>query len=720
MNAKQRLDQNFALLDGSELARECMARFSKHIDRLKRNRRHARMLRSWRMYYAQSKDGSWDTTETKPGGKQGELTIIKPNHYRSVLRKIVQMATTEEPAWDPTASNTDVDSQRATLLARNVLEHYGHEEKLYERIVDWAEACLMLGEGFMCAPWNANTGAQRGVKDVPVYGADGKPEQEQTGVDDAGEAVVTTKTMKRLTYEGDFDFTLHTPWSCAIEAYSNNRDKPNWGIFRTPINRYDAMVIWPAQAEAIMSAPSRSEVMKGIDLLPTGEDDEDDDAIFIYHFYYRRTPSVPNGRQALFLDDETLLGEAQALAYRDIPIFRCAPADVLLQDGGYTDAFDIQAICDAIGSQLSTLLSNNAALGVQRFIADRGANVEVQEIAKNLGVIYKNKGFEFRTADFNVSPAEAYAFLQVLMKQLDLLGNVNAVQRGDVEAAKGDSGSKSALLLSASQQAQSGFQKSLRAAYELLGSHIVETLQTHASTERIVAIAGRANASTVAKFKGDDLKPVRRVRVKKGSPLLQTLEGRLEIANLFKDLINDPEKLWEMLNSGRFDVLGEPDIAELNLIRQENEQLESGEGEPVIVAPFDRHAQHIQHHRCVAASPAARLDPNIVKRQRDHVMAHIRALIELPPPVLAAIGEQSLAPQMPPGTGPVKAPGGGAPPDGQQSGAGNGKAPKKPMSKAKQGGQPVDGARQPRMPRGPKNPSTGEQMPVTNPPPPQV
>lgn len=708
-------DEYFATLDGPELAQACMDRFDRHIERMKRSKRHTRMLRSWRMYYSQSRDGSWDTTEIKTGGVKGELTIIKPNHYRSVLRKIVQMATTEDPDWDPQAVTSDVDAQRATGLARNVLEHYGYEEKLYERFVDWAEACMMLGEAFFAAPWDPDKGAERGVADVPVFDNDGQPVMKAPPADmpPGAASQPQPETTQRLMYEGDFNFALLTPWDCAFEAYSNNRDKPNWAIFRIPYNRFDLAVMYPQRREAILSAPTRCKGWSAVDLSKDG-DDEDDDSIFLYYFCHRRTPSVPYGRLATFVDAKDLLGKATELGYRNLPVFRAAPADVLLQDGGYTDAFDAMPLCDAIGAQLSTLLSNNAALGVQRFIADRGANVEVVELAKNLSVIYKNKGHEFGTADFSVSPAEAYAFLATLMKQLELIGNVNAVQRGDVEASKGDSGSKSALLLSASQQAQSGFQKSMRKAFELLGSHIIETLQDRASTERIVAITGKATASNVVKFKGEQLKPVRSVRVKKGSPMLQSLEGRLQLAEIFKDRISDPERIWEMIQSGRFDVLGEPDTAERNLIRAENEALsDPNSTDPVIVSPLDKHLEHIHGHRCITATPAARLDKNLVVKAKDHVLAHVRALMELPPPMLAALGEQSLAPQL----GQPEGEGGGN--DAQASGGAK-PAKKKRTPKGKRGGQPVDGANQPRMPRGPKNPATGQTVPVNNPPPPQV
>jgi hypothetical protein len=75
---------------------------------------------------------------------------------------------------------------------------------------------------------------------------------------------------------------------------------------------------------------------------------------------------------------------------------------------------------------------------------------------------------------------------------------------------------------------------------------------------------------------------------------------------------------------------------------------ESGKIPGVVAVLTDQHLQHINEHKGVLASPAARENPEIVKVVLDHIQEHMDILInpELMP-FLNALGQQSLAPMMP-------------------------------------------------------------------------
>lgn len=650
-------EQHWATLTGKDLASAIFRRFEDHLSRLKSSGRDSRMRRSWTKYYSHDADGKWegggDSTEIGTAGVQGELTTIRPNRYRARVKRILNMAVGAAPAYESQSINTDADAMRECVLSDGLIDFYLHRHKLQVKRRERAEAALVFSEAWAVSPWDPNRGRFITYEDRPETDDKGKP--------------IKGKTRRHPVFDGEFRFLALTPYDVATAPRADDPDNPPWAIYRFPANRYDYAALYPDHKEEILALPSFSECHKDLHFLP--DDIMSDDTIVVYHAVHEISPSAPEGLSAFAISPKTIILSG-GLEYDTVGglVSRCAPSNVLLQQGGYTPGYDLLPLAEAHNATVSTVLTNQTATGVQVFLTDKNSGIKRQDLGKGLAMLTINPGARFEAVNLTRTAPETFTFLEVLEAEEDLVTALNPAARGDVQASKGDSGAKSALMVAASQQMQSDFAESIQFSDEQWLTHIIKTLQTHATVERIATIAGKYNTYASREFKGQDIEKIVTVLVRKGNPMRDTSEGRVQLLGIYKELglLQSPEQVWTVLETGRLDPLSEGVMADIMLARKENEVMRDGGDDggkfEAIVSPIDAHGLHIREHKSLLADPRVRLDGALVQRVKAHIDQHVAALQgAVNPGLLLAIGEKPIPP-MPPGAMPPGAGPGGPPP----------------------------------------------------------
>ena len=129
-----------------------------------------------------------------------------------------------------------------------------------------------------------------------------------------------------------------------------------------------------------------------------------------------------------------------------------------------------------------------------------------------------------------------------------------------------------------------------------------------------------------------------------------TTAGRVQMAEqlLQMSVLTSPEQYFQILDTGKLEVLTEGVNAQLLLIKAENEKMISGE--QVQALAIDKHLLHINEHRDVLSDPDLRNDPELVANTLMHIQEHINMMRSVDPALLQIIGEQPLGPA--PGTAP--------------------------------------------------------------------
>lgn len=571
-----------------------------------------KLRQSWAAYYGTNYSSGTDGHQITFSGEQGEFASIVINHYHNLASHMLVMVTSTRPAMQARATNTDYKSLVQTNLANGLLDYYLREKRLEKYLKKAVECAIILGAGYIKLEWDATTGETYDFN-----------EETQTPI-----------------YEGDVRFSNLSPFDVVVDSTKEN-DNHDWILCRSTKNRYDLAAKYPELRQKILSLPTISDISK-YSFTSITHDTTDD--IPLYEFYHRRSEAMPDGRYLLFLDSDVVLMDAP-MPYRDLPIYRLTPGDILGSPYGYTPMFDILSIQDGINLMYSTVLTNQVAHGVQNVYVTRGSDITISQLAGGMNVIEGNPQTPPPTPlQLSATAPETFKFLELLERAAETISGVNSVARGNPESSL-KSGNALALVQSMALQFISGLQQSYVQLVEDVGTGVINMLKDFASVPRIAAIVGKSNRTYMQEFTGDDLKNVNRVIVDVGNPLARTTAGRVQMAEqmLQMGLITRPEQYFQVINTGKLETMTDGINNELLLIKRENEMLVSGEDELQAVA-IENHPLHINEHKSVLADPDLKKDAALVARTLSHIQEHIHLMRTVDPDLLKILNIQPLGP----------------------------------------------------------------------------
>lgn len=624
-----------------------------------------KIKRSWLSYHGVYYE---DSHQISHGGETGELVNFAINHYRNIAQHILVMVTSNRPAFQPRSINTDHRSQVQVTLAHGLLEYYMRERRLERYLRTAVEYAIVLGSGYIKMGWNATSGEIHDyIEPMPLFEND---EQFDLQKDDEGNYILdeegnyididgnsraalrnedgelidsNDKLIKGYPiYEGDVEFQNLSPYDVVFDSTKETTYEHDWVITRSFKNKYDLAAKYPELREKIIAQQTKDKLNKHrVSLTPLDETVD----VPVYEFFHKSTEALPEGRYIVYLDDNVILFDGPT-PYRQLPVYRIAPSDILGTPYGYTSMFDLLPMQDAVNSLYSTVLTNQSTFGVQNILNPRGNDIKVNQLEGGLNFIEYNQQIGKPEAmNLTQTPAEIFNFLGMIERVMETVSGVNSVARGNADVSNLRSGNALALVQSQALQFMSGLQQSYIQLIEDVGTGLIQLLQDFAEVPRVAQIAGVSNKTKMQYFKGDDLRGINRVIVDAGNALAQTTAGRSEMAaNLIQmGLIKTPEQYFSVINTGKLETMTEGINGELLLIRAENERLVDGT-KPVLAIDTDSHALHIAEHKNVLADPDARLDHELVKRTLAHIQEHIDALRSVDPDLLALIHQQALQP----------------------------------------------------------------------------
>lgn len=600
----------FASREASDTADILLERAKSFYNLLTSNAYLEKLQAMWRMYHGAYQTEQGASHRVQFTGEQGELVAMPVNHFRNLAQHIYVMITSNRPIMEPRAINTDAKSTTQTMLARGILEYYMREKHLEDALKKAVEMSIVLGSGFIKLEWNATSG----------QGYDADPE---TG---------------EIDYEGEIEFSNLSPFDVVVDGTKETWQN-DWILCRSFQNRFNLIAKYPELEEKIRAIPPKNH--SSIYRLALFTNDDTDD-IPVYEFYHKRTEAMQDGRYLLFLSTDCILLDTK-MPYRQIPIFRIVPGEILGTPYGYSPMFDIYPIQEMMNATYSAIATNQNAFAVQSVFFERGSDLTLNSIEGGMNIIEGNKPPV--PIQLTQTPKEVFEYLNVLVQAAETISGVNSVARGNPEASL-KSGTALALVQSMALQFTSGLQQSYVKLIEDVGTSLIHILKDFANTPKFISLVGKHNRPYVKEFIGDDLSAINRVVVDVGNPLSRTIAGRVQMAEqlLQMNLIKTPQQYFQVMETGRIESIYEGEMDQLIRVKTENEMLM--EGQPVKARMLDSHKMHIMEHRCIMSSPDVHEDDTLSNNLLDHIQEHINFLRTADPDLLALIGEQPLAPPM--------------------------------------------------------------------------
>ena len=572
-------------------------------------------LTQWKKCYTMYYGGKVRGGSILRGGDEGQYSVININDFRSVTNALITMCVDERPDWEPKAINSDVKSQRQTILAKGLLDYYMKEKRVERDLLQAVEFGVLFGEGFVSVEWDPTMGKQ---------------------------VSVNPETNMPLN-AGDLRFMAHEPIDIIRDVRLEQYRQRDWIIIRKYVNKWNLAAKFPEHAEDISRMNQGLMFKDHYRLKETFPFSTD--IITMYCFYHSQTAAMPKGRFTLMLEDQTILADG-ILPYEHIPLFRVAPSDIIGSPFGYPQAYDMTAIQENIDMLYSTVLTNQEMFGIQNILCPIGAGINYTQIPGQMNFIEYNKDVgEPKPLQLLGTPPEIPNMIKVLEQKMIQIAGLNSVSMGNTPSAD-MSGAALALLDAKAVKLNSPTQWSYVALLEDLGTMTIQILKDYAKAPRIAAIVGKSNKSNLVSFTGNDIDQIDRVMVEEANPISDSVSGRLQLAQMLiqSKAITTADEILELVNTGSIEPLIQGKTAELLAIQTENEALM--DGMEVQVLRTDDHVLHIQEHKSVLSDPLVRNDPNAVAIAGNHINMHIQMLQD---PNNAALFElihqPSLAPQ---------------------------------------------------------------------------
>lgn len=622
-----------------------------------------RASRAERVYFGkhQGETGVGSTT-INDAGVDGEMSAVTVNKFRSLIKHVLSFTTTQKPAWDPQANNSDVKSGQQARIAVNVLDSYLNEKRLGRHMAKSAERSLASAKAYVYETWNPAIGEPYATEAVD----DGQGGQTQ-----------------KIVYEGDIE-CVSKGWGDVIyDIHIRDWTKNRWLIVKEWENKWDLAARHPEKAEDIVKCSGDDDFGFTQSFSSRFFDKKDShDIIPTFHFYHVKTDGVPSGRYTKFLGNKTWLFDG-AVPYRRLPVFRIAPGDEFDSCEGYTDAFDQMSQQEALNVLYSVAFSNLQAFAGQKLWLPEGCEVSASSLDDGMALLKGGlPGTEPKVLNLTGIPPELLKVIELFEQAMTEGMGLNSVVTGDPEHGL-KSGTALARMQAMAIQYASNFQRSWAELQEDVGTFTIELFQDFAKTKRMIAQSGLANKGAMSSFTGKDLDGIRRVSVNLGNPALRTPSGVMNLAEMLYDKGEISGKEFISINStGSFDAIAERKEIQVELVQKENELMR--DGKPVKAMVGDAHLYHMENHMAVSADPqlrewAAQGDPEaiaIIQAATMHLDEH-KMLYMQQDPIFSVIAKEPPAPQpMPPqpmaGPGPFGPPGapppGGPPPSGAPPG----------------------------------------------------
>jgi hypothetical protein len=629
-------DVYFGVLEKDELVEALNAKITTYYDYLEKTDLLWLWATAYRAYYGSNLTSpghglSFDSAKLSKGGTRGEITNLKLNHFRSLCKHTLQLTTSQKPALNCRSNNTDYRSQAQTILGNGLLDFYFREKKVTQHVRGTTEKSLIFSEAFIHSPWNPNR----------------------------GEKYAVDPNTNRLIYEGDLEFTSHSPLDIVRDVGLKDGDEHNWYLVKTRVNKFDLATRFPAFKEDILATGVDTKQLS-FEAFEYADNQKSDDYVIKWIFYHDRTESLPNGRMVEFVGDTLLLDGD--LPYENIPVSRVAPENLIGTIFGWSPAFELLAPQQALDILNSIIVTNQSSFGVQSIWTKSNDGITVTQLGQGMRNLQSEEMPQ--AIQLTQTAPEIFNYRNELIQEMETLSGVNSVVRGQPEASL-SSGAALALVVSQAVQFASLLEASYSDLVEVVGYSIISNLRSFAKTKRVAAIVGQASRAYLKEFTSNDLESISRVSMEQTNALSKTIAGRLQLAEKLSErgLIDNAKEYLTVLQTGQLEPIIEGTQAQLLNIRAENEALRNGHNVAALVT--DNHQDHIQEHLSLLSSPEARQNPEIVANVMQHVSEHLQLWRTADPAILFITGQQPAPQAMMPPPPPQQAP--NASPDMQQT-----------------------------------------------------
>ncbi len=561
---------------------------------------------------------SWDSSQVF-GGVQSELIKYFTPKSRTLMRQLVSLITKQRMTYQAMAMTSGQDVINDVKLANSLIDQIIQNERLDIKGEELVENALIMGSGFLKTSWRTDRGEP--------YTVNGKG---------------------NIIYTGGVEMSVVSVFDMYYDIDIPHWDQMDWAECRTIKNRWDLIAQHPEIKDDLLNLPSLYDVRGPNYWFDRSQNN--DDLVSIYEMYAKPSPALPKGRMIVYGDENTVLYDGEN-KYGCIPIEPMIPEKVMNTGFGYPKFTDIAASQEQYDNCLSAIATNNAQFAVQSVTVPRGANINVQELNGMRFVSFSPQqgvsgGGKPEPMQMTQSSPETYKFIDILSNIMSEISGVHPALSGNLSAGA-TSGVAIATLTANAMEFINSIAKTYHICMEKSMLHAVNCYKKFSKLPQEITSYGKNNQAYRKKITGEDFKNINGIRVIVSNPLMQTIAGRLEIA---EKMMAIPRDLWpdyvSVLEGRPLEDTFKGELSQADLVYTENEHLM--DGKPVIALATDDHGMHVQRHSQLLNDPTIRFNNERIEEILRHIEEHTKLAQDTDPFLLAMVRTGKVPEQGPP------------------------------------------------------------------------
>ena len=600
------------------------------------------MIETWvrNLYFYYSPIMEPDSWETALGfhGEQGELVRAIVPEAQSLTNQMVGLVTRDRLAFQAIAEREGEDVIQDTRVGNALAAQLVTDQKLERKKRQLAEEAAVLGASFNHIIWRTD----KGKPHIPDM-------------------------QDNLIFSGDVDIAVRSVFDVMYDQTVVDPGEWPWVEIRTTKNRWDLMAQHPELAQRIRMLPPAN---PGISEWQwKGGSATYEDRVDVWEAYHAKTPALPKGRALIYSDPLCVyydsLQDPNGMAYDELPIEPMIPRNIFRLAFGYPFMSNLLACQEMFDHNISAISTVHGAFAVPTVFYPKGKGLSVEQIQGLNFVGYDPQnvpgGGLPQALNLSGMPGDIQGFADRLRGYMQGMSNLNAAIRGEPPPGV-TSGKAIATLTVNALEFLTDFSGALHGCMENTIKKAIVCHQRFNQIARPLELSNTRGSSTSMQFTGEDLQSLRGVKMIIANPLMQTLAGRMEVAD-------------KMLDSGRVKSMGQyfriaegapsselygAELAQEDLV--ESEKNAFLQGKEVLIMPTDDHPKHIFEHSALLANVDVRMNNQMVEPITEHILMHYQEFLKQPQD-LQQMARTGMAPAPMPGAEPPMPGGGGGPSD---------------------------------------------------------
>lgn len=565
-------------------------------------------------------------------GQQGEYVSMVVPVARTLIRQLVAIICKQRLAIECLTDITDSKGLQTARLGKAVCNDDIEQNHLEKKLDVVTEQMLVTGMGYLTCTWRTDKGFPYSAND------DGS-------VNYSGSNTYETPDCRDVIFD----------WSI------RNQDDWDWVIIRQARNRWDLVSQHPELEDRILAQPSvqqSRQTMGDVNYMSMYQDTE---RIFVYEFYYKPSPSLPKGRMTFFLEDRTTIYDDVNL-YECLPIYQFKCEDIMGTGLGYPLLSSLLPAQEMMDHGYSVQATNQASFGVQSVLVPKGSDISAQNIEGLNFISYKPAGADGggkpEPLQLTSTPPEIPAFCKEMERLMESNASLNSALRGNPQAGV-TAGTAIATLSANALEFVTPASKVVLIGLEKILMIGLLNYRRFAKIPRFVCVLGDQDIYLAKEFLGEDLKSIKRVKIRTQSPLMNSVSGRTQVADslLQAGIITDPQAYIGLIEGQPVEALFHTELNENVAVQSEADALL--EGKPIYPMITDNHPRFIRKLQSILYNADVRGNPELTQVVTDVIFERARLEQQLPPDIKAML-RTGMAPQ----GGPPPPPGGQPPPEG--------------------------------------------------------